>query len=366
MKSLNKFAVPGYLFIFAVFCFSQTAPKAQGPKAGAPAATAKQPAKPEPAKPEEDEVIPPAESNAIFPTIVARVNGKAVAGRDLEAIVRRELSSIGSPEWKNLREDYRGQLTLNGLNTLINAKLVYQKALASGVKATDAEVQAELQKIAKTFKSDAEMNAALAKQLTDRAALEKDMYQSLAVSKYISENIDKKVTVTPEEVAKYYTSNPNEFQHPDIVRTSHILIPAGDTAAEDALAKKRAEDVLARVKKGEDFAKLAKEYSTDASASQGGDVGFSSRDALVSEYAEAAFSLPVGGVKLVRTELGYHIIKVTDKKKEGLSTLEEVKPQLTEFLKNQKAEAELTKLVNQLRDQAKIEILIPAGQPLQP
>ena len=366
MKSLTKFAVPGFMLIFAAFCFSQTAPKAQAPKASAPSAAAKPPAKPEPARPEEDEVIPPAEPNAIFPTIVARVNGKAIAGKDLEAIVRRDLTSIGSPEWKNLREDYRGQLTLSGLNTLINAKLLYQKALASGIKATDAEVQAELQKLAKTFKSDAEMNAALANQMTDRATLEKDLYQSLAVTKYVSENIDKKVAVTPEEVAKYYASNPKEFQHPDIVRTSHILIPAGDTAEQDALAKKRAEGILARVKKGEDFAKLAKEYSTDASASQGGDVGFSSKDALVSEYAEAAFSLPVGGVKLVRTQLGYHIIKVTDKKTEGLSTLEEIKPQLAEFLKNQKAEAELTKLVNQLRDQAKIEILIPAGQPLNP
>jgi peptidyl-prolyl cis-trans isomerase C len=69
---------------------------------------------------------------------------------------------------------------------------------------------------------------------------------------------------------------------------------------------------------------------------------------------------------LVKTQAGYHVIKVTDKKKEGLSTLEEVKPQLTEFLKNQKAQAELTQLVNQLRDQAKIEILIPSGQPLKP
>ena len=365
VKSLNKFVVPGFLLMVAAFCFSQTAPKSQAPKASAPAATAKQPAKPEP-KPEEDESIPPADPNAIFPTVVARVNGKAIAGRDLDAIVRRELTSIGSPEWKNLREDYRGQLTLNGLNTLINAKLIYQKALASGIKATDAEVQAELQKIAKTFKSDAEMNTALANQMTDRGTLEKDLYQSLAVTKYVNENIDKKITITPEELAKYYAAHPNEFQHPDIVRTSHILIPAGDTADRDALAKKRAEDLLARVKKGEDFAKLAKEYSTDASASQGGDVGFSSKDSLVSEYAEAAFSLPIGGVKLVKTQLGYHIIKVTDKKKEGLSTIEEVKPQLTEFLKNQKVEAELTKLVNQLRDQAKIEVLIPAGQPLKP
>ena len=69
---------------------------------------------------------------------------------------------------------------------------------------------------------------------------------------------------------------------------------------------------------------------------------------------------------MVRSQYGYHVIKVIDKKREGVSTLEEVKEGLTDFLKNEKTQADLTKLVNQLRDQAKIEILIPAGQPLTP
>jgi len=352
--------------LFAGLCFPQAKPKAPvaaSKPAAAPAAD--QAAKPE-QKSTDEEVIPPAAPNAIFPAIVARVNGKAILGRDLEELVRRELSSIGNPEWKNLREDYRGQLTLNLLTSLINSKLIYQKAIASGIKATDAEVQAEFQKIAKTFKSDAEMNIALAEQNTDRATLEKSLHETLTLSKYVSETIDKKITVTPDELAKYYASNPDEFKHPDIVRTSHILIPIGDTSEQDAKAKERAEALLARIRKGEDFAKLAKENSVDASASQGGDIGFSSKDALTPEYSEAAFSLPVGGTAIVKSQYGYHVIKVTEKKKEGVSSLEEVKAQLTEFLKNQKSQAELTRLVQQLRNQAKIEYLIPAGQPLNP
>jgi parvulin-like peptidyl-prolyl isomerase len=199
----------------------------------------------------------------------------------------------------------------------------------------------------------------------DRAALQKQIAQSVAISKFIEENVTKKITVTPEEAAKYYREHPSEFQHPEIVRSSHILIrPAGDTPEQDNLAKQRAEAILARVNKGEDFAKLAKENSVDSSASQGGDIGFSSKESLTPEYANAIFSMPVGSVKLVKSGFGYHILKVTDKKKEGLSTLEEVKDQLNAFLRNQKGQEELTKLVNQLRDQAKIEILIPAGQPL--
>jgi peptidyl-prolyl cis-trans isomerase C len=367
VKSLLKLAIPAFLLSFVGLCFPQAGPKTPAaPPRAAAAPAPDQAAKPQP-KPSEEEVIPPAAPNAIFPAVVARVNGKAVLGRDLEELVRRELSSIGNPEWKNLREDYRGQLTLSLLTTLINSKLIYQKAIASGVKTTDAEVQAEFQKIAKTFKSDAEMNIALAEQNTDRATLERTLRETLTMTKYVSEAIDKKITVTPEELSKYYSSNADEFKHPDIVRTSHILIPiAGDSPELDAKAKERAEALLARIKKGEDFAKLAKENSVDASASQGGDIGFSSKDALTPEYSEAAFSLPVGGMKVIKTQYGYHVIKVTEKKKEGISSLEEVKDQLTDFLKTQKSQAELTKMVNQLRNEAKIEILIPAGQPLNP
>jgi peptidyl-prolyl cis-trans isomerase C len=355
VKSLFKLVVPGSLFLFLGFCFSQT---------GADAAASVQTTN---AKPQADEVIPPVSPNAIFPAVVARVNGKAILGKDLEQLVQRELSSIGNPEWKNLREDYRGPLTLELINVLINSQLLYQKAAASGIKATDEEVQAEFQKIAKTFKNDAEMNAALADQNTDRATLEKSLAESLLISKYVEENVNKKVAVTQEELAKYYSSNLKEFNHPDLVRTSHILIrPAGDTPEQEAKAKERAEALLARINKGEDFAKLAKENSVDASASQGGDIGLTSKDALDPTYADAAFAMSVGTLKVVKSQFGYHVIKVTEKKKEGLSTLEEVKAGLTEYLKSQKAQVELTKLVNELRNQAKIDILIPAGQPLNP
>lgn len=364
MKFLTKFAIPCFFLLFAQIGFSQSAPKSKSapPKSGAPASNSASKAQPKEAG---DEEIPPVAPNALFPAVVAEVNGKPILGRDLEQLIRRQLAEIGDPEWNSLREEYRGQLVMSSLTSLISSKLIYQKAVASGMKATDAEVQAEMQRIAKSFKSDADMNVALANQHTDRATLERGLYQDLVIKKYVDENVNKKIVITQDELAKYYSGHPTEFSHPDIVRTSHILIiPAGSTPERDALAKQRAEELLARVKKGEDFAKLARENSMDGSASQGGDVGFAPKDALAPEYAEAAFSLPIGGIQLVKTQYGYHILKVTDKKKEGLSTLQEVQGQLTDFLKNQKADVEMTKLINQIRDQSKVEILIPAGQPL--
>jgi peptidyl-prolyl cis-trans isomerase C len=364
VKSITKIAFPAFLVVFAGLCFPQTTPGTK-PSSTAPTAAAKPQIKPEPAKSEE-EVIPPAAPNALFPAVVAKVNGKSILGRDLEVAVRRELAAIGSPEWKNLREEYRGELIQTKLFALVNTALLYQKAVESGLKASDAEVQAELQKISKKFKSDGEMNAALAQQNLDRAALEKGISQSLTISKYMDENINKKVSVSSDEVSKFYAENPGKFEHPDLVRTSHILIAAGETGDQDVLAKQRAEALVARAEKGEDFAKLAKDNSIDSSASEGGDIGYFSKDGLQPQYWDAAFSLPVGGVKMIKLDQGYIIIKVTDKKKKGVSTLEEIKEDLAKYLKEEKSQVEMTKLVNQLRNQGNVEFLIPYGQPLEP
>lgn len=332
----------------------------QKPPSAAPAQAQKTPAK----EPEQEEAIPLAGPDALFPAVVARVNGKAILGRDLEQRIQGELSSIGSPAWKNLREDYRQELTNQHLGSLIANELIYQKAAAVGIKAADAEVQAEFTKLAKTYASDAEMNIALANRGMDRVALNKDLARGLVVSKFIEEEINKKIVVSPADAQQYYSTHTEEFRHPDLVRTSHILIvvPEGATADQDKMARQRAEALLARAKKGEDFAKLAKENSMDASASQGGDIGLAPKGQLAPEYEQAAFSLPVGGISgFVRTQFGYHIIKVTEKKPAGISTLDEVRSQLIDFLKNQKAGAELQKYVNDLRTKAKIEILIPVG-----
>jgi peptidyl-prolyl cis-trans isomerase C len=345
--------------LIAVFLTS--AVLAQGPAKPKPA-----PAKPKPAAAPataaQEEQIPPAGPDAMFPAVVARVNGKAILGRDLEQRIQGQLAPIGNPQWHNLREEYRQELISQSLGSLIASELLYQKAVSGGIKVTETETQAEFTKVAKTYAGDAEFNASLASRGMDRGALTKELERTLVVTRFIQNNIAAKVTVTPAEVSQYYSAHSDEFKHDDLVRTSHILIlvPDGATAEQDRMARQRAEALLGRIKKGEDFAKLAKENSMDGSASEGGDIGLTPKGQLAPEYERAAFSLPVGAVSdVVRTQFGYHIIKVTDKKKEGTSTLAEIQDDLTRFLKDQKADAELEKTVNELRSQAKIDLLIP-------
>jgi peptidyl-prolyl cis-trans isomerase C len=359
VKSL-KHVISLFVLVLTVCCFHVLgAMQNAKSKIDAPAAPAA--AKPQVNAPENEE-IPPADPNALFPAVVARVNGQPILGRELESLVRSELVGIGNPSWKDLREDYRNELTVSALSSLANAKLMYQKAAAAGIQVTDAEVQTGLKNYSSRFGSDAEMNEALAQQLLDRDSLKKNIARDLIISKYLDNTIVKTVTVTADEVAKYYTANPTQFSHPEIVRSSHILIRTGATSDLDVQAKQRADALLARAKKGEDFAKLAKENSADTSASEGGDLGFAKKGDMVQEFSDAIFSMAVGDIRLVKTQYGYHVIKVTEKKKEGISTLEEVKEELTNLLKRNKAQVEMEKLVKQLRDESKIEVMLSKGQ----
>lgn len=362
MRVLIRSVSAIFLVLFVTAGHAQIQPSQSKPQPKAPTTAPKQAA---PAKePAQEEAIPPAAPGALFPAVVARINGKAILGRDLEQRVQAQLATIGNPPWNNLREDYRSQLTTESLGALIATELLSQKAAANGIKPTDAEIQAEFTKVAKTFSSDAEMNTQLANRGMDRTALTREITRGLVVAKYVDENITKKITISPADAQQYYSAHTDEFRHPDMIRTSHILIlvPEGATAEQDRTARARATALLARVKKGEDFAKLAKENSMDGSASQGGDIGFAPKGDMAPEYEDAAYALPVGGISdLVRTQFGYHIIKVTDKKKEGVSTLDEVRNQLMDFLKNQKVQEETEKHVIELRKAANVEILIPLG-----
>jgi peptidyl-prolyl cis-trans isomerase C len=355
--------------LFAGYCVAQTKGQATGqtqatqqkpptaPPATPPAQTAKPPAK----AADQEEPIPPAGPNAIYPAVVARVNGKAILGRDLEQRVRAELSSIGSPAWKDLRDDYKNEVTSRQMVQLLSDELLYQKAVASGYVATPAEVQAEFDKIAKSYTSDAALNTDLANRGMDRAALNRELSKNLIVQKFIEENVTKKLTVTPAEVTDYYSKHTDEFKHADIIRTSHILImvPDGATPEQISALKQRADGLAERAKKGEDFAKLAKENSMDASASKGGDIGLTQDGDLAPEYEAAVAKLKVGEVTgVVKTQFGFHVIKLTDRKKAGTATLDEVRTELTDFLKTQKEDDEVDKLVKTLQSQAKIEILI--------
>ncbi len=152
------------------------------------------------------------------------------------------------------------------------------------------------------------------------------------------------VVVPPGDVEKYYRENTQMFSTPEQVRASHILLKT--EGKDDAAVKARAEALLKQVKAGADFAELAKKNSEDeASAKQGGDLDYFGRGRMVKEFEDVAFTLAPGSVSdLVKTQFGYHIIKVVDKKPATTRSLEEARSQIADQLAYERAQAQANAL----------------------
>lgn len=158
---------------------------------------------------------------------------------------------------------------------------------------------------------------------------------------------DAKITeaVTEAEAKKIFDEKIAEMKPEQEVHARHILV---DTEAE-------AKEVAERLKKGEDFAKLANEKSKDPGAA-GGDLGFFTRGQMLKPFEDAAFALEVGEISApVQTQFGWHIIKVEEKRDQPLPTFDQVKDAIVAQLVQQKAQ----QVVTGLRDAAKIELLDP-------
>ena len=150
--------------------------------------------------------------------------------------------------------------------------------------------------------------------------------------------VRQKATVTPSEVQTHYNDNIQQFQSPEQVRASHILLKTENK--DEAAVRKQAEDLLKQVKAGADFAELAKKHSEDeGSKAAGGDLDYFGRGRMVPEFENTAFGMQPGQISdLVKTQYGFHIIKVVDKKPGTTRSLDEVRQQITEQLQFQKAQ----------------------------
>lgn len=145
------------------------------------------------------------------------------------------------------------------------------------------------------------------------------------------------VSVTEKEILDYYELNQDQYKNPEQVKARHILlkVPKDASSLEDEKIKEKASAFLKRIKEGEDFISLAKEYSQDTSASNGGDLGFFTRGQMVKPFEQVAFALKPGEVsEPVRTKFGWHLIRVDDKKNATVKPLSDVRDKIEAKIKN--------------------------------
>lgn len=167
------------------------------------------------------------------------------------------------------------------------------------------------------------------------------------------EAIRAKLTIPPADIERTYNDGIDQYTTPEQIRASHILLKT--EGKDEAAVKAKAEEVLKQAKAGSDFAGLARTFSEDeANAKNGGDLDFFGRGRMVPEFDTAAFAMEAGQISdLVKTQFGFHIIKVTEKKPGTVRPLDEVRQQLIDQLGYERAQAQATTLAETIAPQIK-------------
>lgn len=290
--------------------------------------------------------------------IVAKVNGTPITQGELDRATEFMLAQ--SQTKKELTAEQKKEAKSAVLDQLISAELLYQAGKKLKIADIDKRIEAQMKLGKSKFPSTAEYDKALKESGLTEKELEGFARKEIYINNLIENEIASKITATEADAKKFYDDNAEKFKQPETVQASHILIGIDPKASADEKnkAKEKAAALLKRAKAGEDFAALAKDNSTCPSAAQGGNLGYFGKGQMVPAFETAAFALNPGGIsEVVETQFGYHIIKVIDKKPAGTVAFADAKKEIIDYLKIQKIQQDISKYVEKLRKEAKIEIM---------
>lgn len=295
-------------------------------------------------------------------SVVARGMGVRIKRSEVDQAIERAKAQV-TARGRTVSSEQAAKMGQQVLEQLINVQLVSSKA-ADADKAAGKALAAE--RLAK-----ARVRAGSDKVFQDelkRMGLTQDELLAKWVEALTAENVLKrefKINITEQDARKFYDENPSQFNLPESVRASHILLLTRDPktgkplSEEEKAAKRRSiEDLLKRARAGEDFAKLAQEYSEDIASKDKGGEYQSARGKMIPEIEAAVFAMKTNEISAVVTSThGYHIVKLTEKipprKIDYAAASAEIKNSLT-----QKAiEERFPDYIAWLRGQAKVEIL---------
>lgn len=265
---------------------------------------------------------------------VASVNGSKISETDLFNMMKKQVGT-------------------QAVDNLITNKLIEQETSKANISATDAEIVKELDSIIAQYGTETQFKEAMEASGTSTADVKKD----LALTVKLKKLLQKDIKLTEKEKKDYFEQNKATYSQPEQVKASHILV----------YDKKTADELLGKVKKGDDFAELAKKNSKDTgSAENGGDLGFFGKGQMEPEFEAAAFATKPGSISDIisyqamnpetgKEETRYHIIKVVEKKEAKDAVYVDHAKAVEEALMNQKMQEAYTTWLEKAKSMSKIE-----------
>lgn len=292
--------------------------------------------------------------------VVARGKGVEIKRSQVEKAFTEFKASLAA-QGQAIPEAKRTEVERQVLERLVHVKLLSAKAIdADKQKAREAA-----EKAYDEFKKRWPTEDAFNRQLISLGMAPSEFRAKIEEESLFKEVIERElkatINVTDEEARKFYNENGTQFEMPDRIRASHILILTQDPLTQQQFSDEQkkvkrqlAEKILGRARAGEDFAQLARELSDDPkSRDEGGDLGIIARGRMVPEFDTAAFALNTGAVSdIVSTKFGFHIIKVTEKLPARKTPYEEAEKDIKSMLAVKATQKQLPDYLKKLRDEA--------------
>ncbi len=303
--------------------------------------------------------LPPALTphGTVVEDIVVRVNDQIISRSDVE---RAQQMLDQEAAQQNVPKTELAQRQKDMLRDMIDQQLLLSKAKELGLNA-DAEVIRRLDDIRKQNKMDSldDLEKAARQQGVSFEDFKAQIRNQILQQEVVRDEVGRRLQMSQGDEQKYYETHKAEFEQPEQVRLSEILVPLPETAtpAEVQQAEAKANDIKSKVMQGGDFADLAKKYSGGPSAAQGGDLGEFKRGALAKVLEDQTFALKPGeSTQPIRTRQGFVILKVTAHDQAGPAPMKEVEPQIQEALYMQQMQPKLREYLTKLRNEAFVDV----------
>jgi len=301
-----------------------------------------------------------AASAELVDRIAAIVNNEVITLSEVERRAAPELARVDQDATAADRAQKRATVMKKALDQLIDERLVDNELRELKVSITDKDVDTAVDEVKKNYNlTEQQLTEAVAKEGYTLSEYRETMRKQIGRYKLINEKVRKSVKVSDADVQSEYDRMTRAEGQDYEVHVRHILIAVPRTAAPADVEKARgkAERMAQEARQpGTDFAALAKKRSEGSSSSDGGDLGFFKRGTMVPEFEKVAFSLKTGEVsEPVRTQFGWHVLKLEEIRKLGVKPLEEARPEIEERLRRAQAERLTYQYMESLRQAAVVE-----------
>jgi len=288
--------------------------------------------------------------------VVAVVNKEVITWSELYKMMEYEVTD----QMKALKEEERMRLFKDSeavfLEKLIDMRLQIQEAKRIGLEVTPDEVTEAIESIKKKYSlSNNALEESLKKEGLTLEEYKKRLSEQIIISKLVSQQIRNKIVVSDEEVKKYMEANKKDFSDGEAFRLRQIFFRKPQNDADKKIVEDKAYSVIQKLKAGEDFSVLAKEYSEDPSGKMGGDIGIIKKSLMAKEFIEVLYTMKAGDFSIpFWTEKGLHIIKLEEKIPS--QTMDEVRESVRKQLTENQFLQRYRSWIRGLKEQAYIEV----------